>query len=154
MRSGGRAVRRATAPEATTLGHATGCSERAGAAVGSSHGRNVAAPALHAAPVLAGGGGLYASTLSFLVGQAVLEQEEQEERVMKEEARRRQEERLGAQVAEEWVELVDERTGKTFFWNTSTTAAPWTRPSASSSSLPGRKRKKKRRRRRTTKWTS
>ena len=123
----------------------------------------VAAPALLASLVLAGGDGLDASTLSFLGGQAVLEQEEEEKWVMKEEARRRQEERLEAQVAEECVELVDERTGKTYFWNTSTSATSWTRPSASSSSLPGRKRKKKkkkkkkknvRRRRRTTKWTS
>ena len=67
----------------------------------------MAAPALLASPVLAGGDGLDASTLSFLVGQAVLEPEE--------EARRRQEERLEAQVAEKWVELVDERTGKTYF---------------------------------------
>ena len=75
----------------------------------------VAARALLLAPaVLAGGDGLDASTLSFLVGQAVLEQEEEEKRVMKEEARRRQEERLEAQVAEEWVEQVDERTGRTY----------------------------------------
>ena len=76
---------------------------------------HVAAPALLASPVLAGGDGLDASTLSFLGGQDVLEQEE--------EARRRQEERLGAQVAEKLVELVDQRTGRTYFWNTSTFAS-------------------------------
>ena len=72
------------------------------------------------------------------LGRAVLEQEEEEKWVLKEEARRRQEERLGAQVAEEWVEVVDERTGRTYFWNTSTSASSWTRPSASPSSLPER----------------
>ena len=107
----------------------------------------VDAPApLHAAPVLSGGDGLDASTLSFLGGQAVLEQEE--------EARRRQEERLGAQVAEECVELVDEGTSKIYFWNTSTSASSWTRPSASPSFLPGRKRKKKKRRRRRRRRTT
>ena len=45
----------------------------------------VTAPALLASPVLAGGDGLDASTLSFLGGQAVLEQEEEEKWVMKEE---------------------------------------------------------------------
>ena len=103
---------------------------------------------LLAAPVLAGGDGPDASALAFLVRQAVLAQEEMK-RVKEEEARRRQEERLEAQGAEEWAELVDERTGKTYFFNPQMNATTWTLPAGStSSSLPGRKRKKKKKRRR------
>ena len=66
---------------------------------------------LLAIPCLGGGAdGVDVSTTRFLLKKALLRKEEEEKEKAKEE-------RLEAQEADEWVELVDERTGKTFYWN-------------------------------------
>ena len=119
-------------------------------------GTSLAAPSL-AAPQLAANDSLDSAALSFLLNRALEEKEkEEEERTKREEEQvKRQEEAEESEfldqlraTARQWVAMVDERTGKAFYWNDRLSATSWTRPDSSSSSLPGRKRKKKKKKRR------
>ena len=79
---------------------------------------------------------LDSAALSFLLNCALEEKEKEEE----ERTKREEEQVKNQEEAEEWVALVDERTGKTFYWNDRLSATSWARPGSSSSSLLGKKK--------------
>ena len=67
---------------------------------------------LLAIPCLGGGADCVdVTTMRFFLKKALLREKDEEEKA------KAKEERLEAQEADEWVELVDERTSKTFYWN-------------------------------------
>ena len=106
---------------------------------------SVAAPLL-AAPMA---DGVEEAALSFLL-QRALEDKRKEEQLAKEkeEEVRDAEEQVLLQEVErrEWVQAVDERSGRSYLYNYRTLATRWTIPSSSSSGKSKRKRKKKRKR--------